>query len=239
LYFLTKWRIFNQAQGMKGTKFGQNFFESTRGRVLELIRQGVNTVEGLSNRLELTDNAVRAHLSTLERDRLIEQHGLQRGLRKPHFSYRLSPDAEQLFPKAYHALLSRLLTVLKLRLEPEQFQQILSEVANTLAAGLADDRESDTLESKAENAMEVLAELGGTSRIENEGEKILIRSNGGCPFSEVVTEHPEICRLAETLLSEITGAEVCERCERGDSPRCTFEIRSAPEPVDAKIDNPS
>ena len=215
---------------MKGTKFGQNFFGSTRGRVLDLIRKGVSTVEDLSRNLSLTDNAVRAHLATLERDRLVEQHGLQRGLRKPHFSYRLTAEAEHLFPKAYHTLLSRLLFVLKLRLEPGQLDLILKEVAGTLAAGLNAEPADETIENKAERAAAVLEELGGAARIESDGEKVFIRSNGGCPFSEVVTEHPEICRLAETLLSEITGTAVSEICERGEAPRCSFEF-SASSPV--------
>ena len=215
---------------MKGTKFGQNFFGSTRGRVLDLIRKGVSTVEDLSRNLSLTDNAVRAHLATLERDRLVEQHGLQRGLRKPHFSYRLTAEAEHLFPKAYHTLLSRLLFVLKLRLEPGQLDLILKEVAGTLAAGLNAEPADGTIENKAERAAAVLEELGGAARIESDGEKVFIRSNGGCPFSEVVTEHPEICRLAETLLSEITGTAVSEICERGEAPRCSFEF-SASSPV--------
>jgi predicted ArsR family transcriptional regulator len=209
---------------MKGTKFGQSFFDSTRGRVLDLIRKGFTTVEELARELKLTDNAVRSHVITLERDRLVEQHGLRKGPRKPHFSYRLSPEAEQLFPKAYHALLSQLLVVLKMRLEPAQLHEILREVASMFAAGLGAQRQAETVEGKAQNALEVLDELGGSARIEKEEDKLLVRSNSGCPFSEVVTEHPEICRLAESLLSEITGMKVCERCERGSAPRCTFEI---------------
>ena len=209
---------------MKSTKFGQTFFDSTRGRVLDSIRNGVSTVEELSRQLELTDNAVRAHIATLERDRLVEQRGLQRGSRKPHFAYRLTSEAEHLFPKAYHTLLSRLLVVLKLRLEPEQLQEILRDVARTLTGGLNTRTEANTLAGRAETAVAVLQELGGSSRVEKDGERFLVRSNSGCPFSEVVTEHPEICRLAETLLSEIIGTKVCENCDRGESPRCTFEI---------------
>ncbi len=209
---------------MKGTKFGRDFFDSTRGRILELLRGGVATVEELSRKLELTDNAVRAHLTTLERDRLIERRGVQRGLRKPHFAYQLTPDAEQLFPKAYRALLNQLLVVLKLRLEPPELRSILREVASALAAGLGANRNIETAESRAQSAVDVLEELGGSSRIDREGDKLLIRSNGGCPFSEVVSEHPEICSLAEVLLSEITNSEVREHCERGEFPRCAFEI---------------
>ncbi len=212
---------------MKGTKFGRNFFDSTRGRILDLLRGGVSTVDELSRRLELTDNAIRAHLSTLERDGLIEQRGLQRGLRKPHFAYRLTSEAEQLFPKAYHTLLNQLLVVLKLRLKPKEFQAILREVAAALAARLGANRNNKTADSKAQNAVAVLEELGGASRIEKEDDKLLIRSNSGCPFSETVSEHPEICRLAEVLLSEITESEVREHCQRGKSPQCAFEIMAS------------
>ncbi len=209
---------------MKTTKFGQNFFDSTRGRILELVRGGMGTVDELSRQLELTDNAVRAHLATLERDRLIEQHGVQRGLRKPHFAYRLTPEAEHLFPKAYHTLLNQLLAVLNFRLEPQELQSILREVATALAVNLSASRNGETAESKAQSAVAALEELGGTSRIEREDDKLLIRSNSGCPFSETVSEHPEICRLAEVLLSEITSLEVREHCQRGESPQCSFEI---------------
>jgi len=209
---------------MKTTKFGQNFFDSTRGRILDLLRGGVGTVDELSRQLELTDNAVRAHLATLERDRLVVQHGVQRGLRKPHFAYRLTPEAEHLFPKAYHTLLNQLLVVLKFRLEPQELQSILREVAGALAAGLSASRNDETAESRAQSAVAALEELGGASRIERGNDKLLIRSNSGCPFSEIVSEHPEICRLAEVLLSEITGSEVREHCQRGKSPQCSFEI---------------
>ncbi len=192
---------------------------------MDLIRDGVATVDELSKRLGLTDNAVRAHLATLERDHLIEQHGVQPGTRKPHFSYRLTHEAEELFPKAYQALLSGVLRVLKLRLEPELLNSILRDVAQLLVQDLPATR-GDTLNSKAQTAAAVLTELGGTARIEREGDDLIIRSNSGCPFSDVVTEHPEVCRLAESLLREITGLEVTEHCDRSGRPRCTFEIVS-------------
>ena len=39
-----------------------------------------------------------------------------------------------------------------------------------------------------------------------------------------MTEHPEVCQLAESLLSEIIGADVQEKCEREGTPRCSFEV---------------
>src|ERR671916_3404377 len=108
---------------MKTTKLDERFFDSTRGRIVSLLRGGSSTVNELAASLELTDNAVRAHLLSLERDSLIRQSGVQRGPRKPHFSYELTPEAERLFPKAYDTLLNQLITVLKGRLAPGALEE--------------------------------------------------------------------------------------------------------------------
>ena len=95
---------------MKETRLGERFFESTRGRIVSLLRSQTRTVNELAAELEMTDNAVRAHLATLERDGLIRQSGVQRGHRKPHFAYELTPEAEHLFPKSYDVLFNVLLS---------------------------------------------------------------------------------------------------------------------------------
>lgn len=208
---------------MKGTKFGQNFFESTRGQVLVLVRRGFGTVEELSARLEVTDNAVRSHLTTLERDGLIERRGVQPGLRKPHFYYALTPEAEELFPKAYSTLFNQLLATLKLRMKPEELEAVLLEVARSLAAGNTPEA-SETAGDRATRAVAALESMGGAPILENEDEKLLIRSAASCPFDVSVSQHPEVCRLAETFLSEVTGLDVKEHCEKGSRPKCSFEI---------------
>ena len=104
---------------MEAIKLDRRFFESTRGQIVTILRSSACTVEELATQLELTDNAVRAHLATLERDGLVRQSGLRRGPRKPHFTYILTPEADALFPKAYDALLNQLIAVLKNRLKPD------------------------------------------------------------------------------------------------------------------------
>src|ERR1051325_6738085 len=94
-------RFLPEGGRMKHTKLDRRFLESTRGQVITLLRGEPRTVEELAGLLELTDNAVRAHLTTLERDGLVRQSGVRRGPRKPHFTYTLTPEAERLFPQAY------------------------------------------------------------------------------------------------------------------------------------------
>jgi len=209
---------------MKTTKFDERFFESTRGRIVSLLRGETLTVNELTEKLQLTDNAVRAHLLTLERDGLIKQSGVRRGFRKPHFAYQLTHDAEGLFPKAYDLLLNALINVLKDRLDPKAIAEVLREVGRSLAAGQASVKSS--LESRARAAVKALEALGGSARIEKEETKLIIRS-GSCPLAAAVSEHPEVCQLAEALMTEIVGVPVQEHCDRDGPPKCRFEIKKA------------
>jgi predicted ArsR family transcriptional regulator len=204
---------------MKTTKLDERFFDSTRGRIVTLLRGGSSTVNELAAQLELTDNAVRAHLLSLERDGLVRQSGVQRGTRKPHFAYELTAEAERLFP-------NQLITALKGRLPPAALEEVLREVGRSLAAQHSSGKTPADLEGRLRNASEVLKALGGSPSVEREGGRLTIRS-GGCPLSAAVVEHPEVCELAEALVAEIVGLPVRERCVRGESPKCCFELRDS------------
>jgi len=187
-----------------------------------ILRGSPCTVEDLARKLELTDNAVRAHLLTLERDGLVRQSGVRRGPRKPHFTYVLTPQADALFPKAYDALLNQLIAVLKTRLDQAEIEDVLRAVGRAVAAN-APTGSNGNLESRVQNAINVLEAIGGSAYAEKTDDKIVIRGNG-CPLAAAVSEHPEICRLAETLVAEIVGAPVREDCDRQGRPNCRFEI---------------
>jgi predicted ArsR family transcriptional regulator len=193
---------------------------------VSLLRGGSSTVNELASSLELTDNAVRAHLLSLERDGLVRQSGLLRGPRKPHFTYELTAEAERLFPKAYDALLNQLITVLKGRLPPAAIEDVLREVGRSLAARHSSDETPLDLEGRLQNALEVLKAIGGSPSVDREGGRLVIRS-GGCPLSAAVAEHPEVCELAEALVAEIVGLPVREHCDRAETPKCCFELKDS------------
>ena len=83
------------------------FLTSTRGRLIALLRRDSHTVDDLASALNLTDNAVRAHLASLERDGIVRQCGVRRdgSVGKLAYAYELTTDAEQFFPKPYATVL--------------------------------------------------------------------------------------------------------------------------------------
>ena len=200
--------------------WNQRFFASTRGQVVLLLRQGLGTVEELARALDLTDNAVRAHLTALERDGLVVQSGLRRGGGKPAFTYALTPEAERLFPKAYGTVLNLMLDVLAERLPAETIDEALREVGRRLAAGQA--APSGDLRHRVSHAIELLDELGGLAEIEERDGGFVILGCS-CPIAAAVDGHPEACLLAEALLAEVIGAPVRQTCAP-EIPRCQFEV---------------
>ena len=91
---------------MSRSNLDKRFFESTRGQIVLLIRAAPKTVNELAADLDLTDNAVRAHLLVLERDGLVEQGSMVKGYRRPHYSYVLIDAARNLFGSAGLGLLA-------------------------------------------------------------------------------------------------------------------------------------
>ena len=201
-------------------EFDKRFLETTRGRIIISLRNSSKTVSELAAEFGLTDNAVRAHLLTLERDRLVEQSGTAKGHRKPHFLYRLTGEAHRRFPKAYDSLLNRILRVLRRRLRSDELTDLLEETGRDIGSGVPT---NGSIKSRIEQAVSALGELGGAADIFVEDGKTTIKSNY-CPFAAVVSEHPETCRLAESMVEEIVGAPVAEHCDRTSPPRCRFEI---------------
>jgi predicted ArsR family transcriptional regulator len=209
---------------MKMNAWRRRILNSSRGRILELLRGQDGTVNDLAAALDLTDNAVRAHLLSLERDGLIQQSGTRPGFRKPHATYALTAEAEQIFPKAYGPLLDMVLTVMSKKLEPQALRLARREVGKKIAQTNRAEMEGKTREERIDAALRILSDLGGRATFEKKEGKHWIRGHG-CPLAAATKNHPQACLIAESLLSAVIGAPVKEHCVRNPNPSCCFEVR--------------
>src|SRR5215207_7975562 len=115
------------------SRLSKHFWTTTQGRMVLLLRRGSHTVNELAEALTLTDNAVRAQLTALERDGLVRPSGKRPGVRKPTVTYDLTPEAAQFFPKAHGAVLHHLLDVLKERTAPKKVEEIVRTIGHRMA----------------------------------------------------------------------------------------------------------
>jgi predicted ArsR family transcriptional regulator len=208
--------------------FESRFLASTRGKIVVLLRRARRTVDELAAAVGLTDNAVRAHLATLERDGLVQQQGVRRGEGKPASLYELTAEAERLFPKAHAPVLSQLLTVMEERTSSDDMSAAMREVGQRLADGAPAPQGSPR--ERLETAARLLAGLGGLAEVESSSGRLRLVGYS-CPLGAIVDEHPQACLVAEALVARVSGLPVSEHCERDDGhpPRCRFEV----EPIDA------
>jgi predicted ArsR family transcriptional regulator len=209
---------------MQRTGWNKRLLASTRGRILALLRSENRTVNELAAALDLTDNAVRAHLLSLERDGLVQQHGTRPGKRKPHAAYGLSAESEHIFPKAYGPLLNHVVAVISNRLTSRRLRGTMREVGAAVAADHLDQLKGRSRRERIETALNMLNDLGGSAKFDESGGKQFIRGRNGCPLAAVTASHPEACLIVESLLSKVVGVPVKKCCEYGETPRCCFEL---------------
>src|SRR5437773_9523795 len=209
---------------MKHIGWRERLFKSTRGKILDLLRTGEWTVNELAEELRLTDNAVRAHLASLERDRLVLQSGMKPGIRKPHTTYALGPEAEHLFPKAYGRLVSLFMSIFARQVKPRNLRAGMRAAGRSVAKEHLRELRGKTRQQRIDAALGILKELGGAATFREEDGKHFIHGNG-CPIAAATANHPEACLLAESLLTSVIGARVKECCVRGPAPSCRFEVK--------------
>lgn len=211
----------------RGSPAGGRVHAGTAGRVAGLLRQGERTVDELAETLGLTGNAVRLHLTRLERDGVVERAGLRAGVSRPSVLYRLTTDGELRYSRAYVPVLTQLLHVLAARLPRAQFDALLRQVGRELMAGRP--RPVGTLQQRAEHGSALLNELGGLSHVARKGKQLVIRGDA-CPLAAATRNHPEACNAVESLLTEFVGAPVTSCCERDAVLRCCFTVGAPPRP---------
>ncbi len=209
---------------MKSQRWRQRLLRSTRGQILALLRTENRTVNELAATLNLTDNAVRAQLLSLERDRLVQQRGTRPGKRKPHAAYGLSTDAEHVFPKAYGPLLAHFVTVISNRIDRPTLRASMREVGRAIAADYLDRWKGRSRRERIKAALDLLHDLGGLAKIDERDGKQFIYGRNGCPLAAVTADHPEACLIVESLLSKVIGVPAKKCCDYGETPRCCFEL---------------
>jgi len=195
--------------------------------VVTLLRRAGFSVDELARELDLTNNGVRAHLAVLERDGIVRQRGSVRrssGGGKPAYVYELTEEGENLFPKAYEPALRRLLDILSERLGAEESEVLMKSVGRRLAEEHS--VRTNDAHARLESAVEIFNELGGLAELQERDGTLVIRGYS-CPLAGVTPDHPEVCRMAETLITELAGMPVYEHCDRGERPRCCFEVATS------------
>jgi predicted ArsR family transcriptional regulator len=193
----------------------------TRGEIVSLVRQRVDTVTDLARRLSISENAVRQHLLALERDGVLQAAGTRPSSRRPAQTYRLTDSAERFYARAYEPVLAELGRLLGAGQTPEEVEALFASVAD----GLAVPSPGARFEDRVQDAANALRSLGAVIAVEPASDGSVVLSGARCPLASLVSECPQACALGASLVAKITQAPVEEHCQHTPHPACRFHIR--------------
>jgi DeoR family transcriptional regulator, suf operon transcriptional repressor len=200
-----------------------------------LLRRSSLTANEIAAELGLTHNAVRGHLAALQRDNLVREGSLRRSGTRPSMVYELVPRADSILSRAYIPFVAQLLRVLGERMSTGELDELMQTVGRRLGAEWP--RLRGGFRERVEGTSALLQELGSLTEVEQWDGGFILRGYG-CLLGEAVHGRPEVCQAMASLVAHLVEAPVHECCERGDQPRCCFEI-SPPDGTTSRISFPS
>jgi predicted ArsR family transcriptional regulator len=205
---------------------------STRMEVLELLRRrGRCSAETIANDLGVTPNAVRQHLTNLERDGLVVSQPERSGRGRPSLLFALTERADSVFPKRYGQLATMVLQEVQDMGGPDALDEIFARVAARHASAIEKDLEGLEFDQKLRKVVAWIGRAGTLAEQTEtaEGVKVTIHN---CPFRNTALKFPQVCTITPQLISRQTGAAIsqADSIHRRD-PYCSFVVQR-PTPAD-------
>jgi DeoR family transcriptional regulator, suf operon transcriptional repressor len=207
----------------------QHLLDSARGRIVTLLQHGGLTVDEIASKLGLTPNGVRVHLTAMERDGVVRRAGSRRGTTRPSSVFELTAETQQMLSGAYVPFLVQVVQLFESEWPEAEVNRFMRKAGKRLAAEVRPPgRPTDSLRARVKAASELLNEqLGAVTHVEDNGH-LVIRS-ASCPLAALTGTYRSVCLAMESFVAELIGnAVVHECCERGERPRCCFDVSARP-----------
>jgi len=201
----------------------------TRRAITKLLKtEGPIDSAQLAERLGLTAMAVRQHLYSLQREGLVSAEQRPVPIGRPAKFWRLTREADRLFPEAYAELSVALIDSVKDAFGDEGLERVLtSRCARQRMDYGKRIRPKDSLEKKLEELAKVRTEEGYMAEIRTEGEGSYLLIENHCPICAAANACQGFCATELDLFRSVLGPGISvERAEHiisGDH-RCVYRV---------------
>ena len=201
----------------------------TRRAITKLLKtEGPIDSAQLAERLGLTAMAVRQHLYALQREGLVTSEERPVPIGRPAKFWRLTRDADRLFPEAYAELSVALIDSVKDAFGDEGLERVLtSRCARQRADYGKRIRPGDSLQKKLTELAKVRSEEGYMAEVRREDDGSFLLVENHCPICAAANACQGFCSTELDLFRSVLGPGVSvERAEhiiKGDQ-RCVYKI---------------
>ena len=202
----------------------------TRRAITKLLKtEGPSGSAQLGERLGLTAMAVRQHLYALQREGLVTAEERPVPIGRPAKFWRLTREADRLFPEAYAELSVALIDSVKDAFGEEGLERVLtSRCARQRVDYGKRIKPGDSLQKKLQELAKVRTEEGYMAEIRAEGAGSFLLIENHCPICAAANACQGFCATELDLFRSVLGPGVTvERAEHiisGDH-RCVYRIQ--------------
>jgi predicted ArsR family transcriptional regulator len=199
---------------------------ASREEIVQQLRaRGASGADELAEALGVTKQCVRKHLDVLEREGYVE-HAAARGDRgRPAHVFRLTPKAEELFPKRYDLFAKSVLRQIGEVWGERGLNTIFCGCATEMVAELKPQLEGLGFDARIRRLTELLRETGYEAETErlNDGSYLLTEWN--CPQAELAREYRQLCDQELVVYRELLETEVFRESRiAGGASRCAYRV---------------
>jgi predicted ArsR family transcriptional regulator len=194
--------------------------------VLELLRRKrAASAEAIAAELGITANAVRQHLTNMERDGLVTSQPVRHKRGRPSLQFSLTDRADAVFPKRYGQLATMVLSELRDMRGDQEIDELFRRIANRHAGSIERQLEGLDFDEKLSRLVSWINRAGTLADIEEAEDGVRITVHN-CPFRNTALKIPQVCTLTPQLIVQLLDVPVsqCASIHRND-PYCSFLVQ--------------
>lgn len=196
-------------------------------RLLNKNKEGLSIAE-LTELLGVSRNAVKQHLTALEKNELVASGSLQKTAGRPTQCYILTEKGREYFPRKYSWFAQLLLENIRNEKDENGLRKFLDKLGTSISGKYLPELSKLKTKDRLEEVANILSELGYEAEIVNSKDKKEISKLevSNCIFQHLAVSCPEICSFDMGLLSTLTGQKIEQQsCITRGGNVCSFGIK--------------
>lgn len=196
--------------------------------LLHLKKHGEMTVFQLADLLDITEMAVRRHLSHLQSEGLVQSRLVKQVRGRPNYYYRLSKQANSLFPSGASNLAKDLLQIVQEESGAKGVTALLKKRNEMLVQKLKERLNNMTLAERIAEVAKFFSDEGYMTEWEKLADGSFVMYQKNCALHELASEFRQICALEPKLIEELLGTKIIRKQHMlNNDPVCGYLITNA------------
>jgi len=210
----------------------KNGLGASREEIVQQLRaRGRVGADELAEALGVWKQCVRKHLDVLEREGYVE-HAPERGERgRPAHVFRLTPKAEELFPRRYDLFAKAVLRQVGEVWGERGLNTIFCGCASETVGRLRPRLDGLGFDQRVTRLTELLGEMGYEAEVERLEDGSYVLTEWNCPQAELAKEYRQLCDQELIVYRELLGTEVFRESRiAGGATHCSYRVLKPKKP---------